>query len=62
MFVLLFFPIALFSEIVGTVAGFGSSVFFVPLAGLQEQSLLDVPSEKDKFGRYGILVRCDEML
>jgi uncharacterized membrane protein YfcA len=30
----LFFLIALFSEIVGTVAGFGSSVFFVPLAGL----------------------------
>jgi uncharacterized membrane protein YfcA len=34
MFVFLFFLIALFSEIVGTVAGFGSSVFFVPLAGL----------------------------
>jgi uncharacterized membrane protein YfcA len=34
MFVSLFFLIALFSEIVGTVAGFGSSVFFVPLAGL----------------------------
>ena len=30
----LFFLIAFFSEIVGTVAGFGSSVFFVPLAGL----------------------------
>ena len=29
-----FFLIALFSEIVGAVAGFGSSVFFVPLAGL----------------------------
>ena len=34
MFVSLFFLIAFFSEIVGTVAGFGSSVFFVPLAGL----------------------------
>lgn len=29
-----FFLIAFFSEVVGTVAGFGSSVFFVPLAGL----------------------------
>jgi uncharacterized protein len=34
MLVFLFFLIALFSEVVGTVAGFGSSVFFVPLAGL----------------------------
>ena len=34
MFVLLFFFLALFSEVAGTVAGFGSSVFFVPLAGL----------------------------
>jgi uncharacterized membrane protein YfcA len=33
MFVFLFFFIAFFSEIVGTVAGFGSSVFFVPFAG-----------------------------
>src|SRR5437762_13495171 len=33
MFTVLFFLIALLSEIVGTVAGFGSSVFFVPLAG-----------------------------
>lgn len=32
--VLLFFFLAFVSEIVGTVAGFGSSVFFVPLAGL----------------------------
>lgn len=30
----LFFLIAFLSEVVGTVAGFGSSVFFVPLAGL----------------------------
>lgn len=34
MFVFLFSLIAFFSEIAGTVAGFGSSVFFVPLAGL----------------------------
>src|SRR5690349_6909954 len=32
MFTLLFFVIALLSEVIGTVAGFGSSVFFVPLA------------------------------
>ena len=30
----LFFLIAFVSEVVGTVAGFGSSVFFVPLAGM----------------------------
>jgi uncharacterized protein len=30
----LFFLIGFFSEVIGTVAGFGSSVFFVPLAGL----------------------------
>ena len=30
----LFFVLALLSEIIGTLAGFGSSVFFVPLAGL----------------------------
>jgi uncharacterized protein len=34
VFVFLFFLIALLSEIVGTIGGFGSSVFFVPLAGL----------------------------
>jgi uncharacterized membrane protein YfcA len=34
MFVFVFFLIAFLSEVVGTVAGFGSSVFFVPLAGL----------------------------
>ena len=34
MFSVLFFLIAFFSEVIGTVAGFGSSVFFVPLAGL----------------------------
>jgi uncharacterized membrane protein YfcA len=30
---ILFFLIAFFSEVIGTIAGFGSSVFFVPLAG-----------------------------
>ena len=30
---LLFFALAFLSEIAGTIAGFGSSVFFVPLAG-----------------------------
>jgi uncharacterized protein len=34
MLPILFFLIAFFSEVVGTIAGFGSSVFFVPLAGL----------------------------
>jgi uncharacterized protein len=34
MFAFLFFLIAFASEVVGTIAGFGSSVFFVPLAGL----------------------------
>ena len=63
MFVFLFFLIALFSEIVGTVAGFGSSVFFVPLAGLffdfhtvlALTSILHVFSNAAKlllFGRY----------
>ena len=33
MSVILFFLLAFCSEIAGTVAGFGSSVFFVPLAG-----------------------------
>jgi len=36
MFTFLFFLIALLSEIVGTVAGFGPSVFFVPLVGFTE--------------------------
>jgi len=63
MFVFLFFFIALFSEIFGTVAGFGSSVFFVPLAGfffdfhtvLALTSLLHVFSNAAKlvlFGRH----------
>ena len=63
MLVFLFFFIALFSEIVGTVAGFGSSVFFVPLAGfffdfhtvLALTSLLHIFSNAAKlvlFGRH----------
>jgi uncharacterized membrane protein YfcA len=63
MFTLLFFLIALLSEIVGTVAGFGSSVFFVPLAGfffdfhqvLALTSILHVSSNAAKllfFGRH----------
>jgi hypothetical protein len=36
MFVLPFFLIAFFSEIVGTVAGFGSSVFSFRLPGCSE--------------------------
>ena len=32
--IILFFILAFASEIVGTVSGFGSSVFFVPLAGM----------------------------
>ena len=32
--VLLFFILAFVSEMIGTVSGFGSSVFFVPLAGM----------------------------
>ncbi|MGZ3725903.1 MAG: TSUP family transporter, partial [Pseudobdellovibrio sp.] len=31
---LLFFTLAFFSEMLGTITGFGSSLFFVPLAGL----------------------------
>ncbi len=34
MLPVLFFLIAFVSEVVGTIAGFGSSVFFVPLAGM----------------------------
>ncbi|WP_153799514.1 sulfite exporter TauE/SafE family protein [Foetidibacter luteolus] len=32
--VLLFFLLAFASEVIGTISGFGSSVFFVPLAGM----------------------------
>jgi uncharacterized membrane protein YfcA len=63
MFTALFFLIALLSEIVGTVAGFGSSVFFVPLASfffgfhqvLALTSILHVFSNAAKlvfFGRH----------
>jgi hypothetical protein len=63
MFAGLFFLIALLSEILGTVAGFGSSVFFVPLAGfffdfhqvLALTSILHVFSNTAKllfFGRH----------
>ena len=64
--VVLFFLIALLSEIVGTVAGFGSSVFFVPLASfffefhqvLALTSILHVFSNAAKlvfFGRHLLL-------
>src|SRR4029077_918268 len=63
MLLFLFFFIALFSEIVGTVAGCGSSLFFVPLAGfffdfhtvLALTSILHVFSNAAKlvlFGRH----------
>jgi len=61
MFTVLFFLIALLSEIVGTVAGFGSSVFFVPLAGfffdfhqvLALTSILHVSSNAAKLAFFG---------
>jgi len=63
MSVLLFFVLAFCSEIAGTIAGFGSSVFFVPLAGfffdfhvvLALTSILHVFSNAAKlvlFGRH----------
>jgi len=59
----LFFLIAFLSEVIGTIAGFGSSVFFVPLAGflfgfhevLALTSILHVFSNAAKlvlFGRH----------
>jgi uncharacterized membrane protein YfcA len=59
----LFIILALFSEVIGTIAGFGSSVFFVPLAGfffdfhtvLALTSILHVFSNAAKlilFGRH----------
>jgi uncharacterized membrane protein YfcA len=65
MLVFLFFLIALFSEVVGTVAGFGSSVFFVPLAGfffdfhhvLALTSILHVFSNAAKLALFGRHVR-----
>ncbi|HKP45978.1 MAG TPA: sulfite exporter TauE/SafE family protein [Pyrinomonadaceae bacterium] len=65
MFTVLFFLIALLSEIVGTVAGFGSSVFFVPLASfffdfhqvLALTSILHVFSNAAKLVLFGKHVR-----
>ena len=65
MFTVLFFLIALLSEIVGTVAGFGSSVFFVPLAGfffdfhqvLALTSILHVFSNAAKLVFFGKHIR-----
>jgi uncharacterized protein len=63
MFVSLFFLIALLAEVVGTIGGFGSSVFFVPLAGL----FFDFHTAAWKLlvchrRSYGFLVRCNGML
>jgi uncharacterized protein len=65
VFTVLFFLTALLSEIVGTVAGFGSSVFFVPLAGfffdfhqvLALTSILHVFSNAAKLVLFGKHVR-----
>ena len=65
MLTVLFFLIALLSEVVGTVAGFGSSVFFVPLAGfffdfhqvLALTSILHVFSNAAKLVFFGKDVR-----
>ncbi len=62
---MLFLLIALLSEVVGTVAGFGSSVFFVPLAGfffdfhqvLALTSILHVFSNAAKLILFGKHVR-----
>ncbi|MDP1803330.1 MAG: sulfite exporter TauE/SafE family protein, partial [Bacteroidota bacterium] len=32
-FLIYFILLALFAEVIGTVGGFGSSLFFVPIAG-----------------------------
>ena len=65
MFPLLFFLTAFLSEIAGTIAGFGSSVFFVPLAGsflpfqevLALTSILHVFSNAAKLVLFGRHVR-----
>jgi len=65
MFTVRFFFIAFLSEIVGTVAGFGSSVFFVPLAGfffnfhqvLALTSILHVFSNAAKLVFFGKHIR-----
>lgn len=63
MFVSVFFLIALFSEIVGAVVGFGSSVFFVPLAGLffDFHTVLALTSILYVFSNAVKLVRSDGM-
>ncbi len=70
MLTVLFFLIALLSEVVGTVAGFGSSVFFVPLAGfffdfhqvLALTSILHVFSNTAKLVFFGKHVRFQLLL
>ena len=70
MLTVLFFLIALLSEVVGTVAGFGSSVFFVPLAGfffdfhqvLALTSILHVFSNAAKLVFFGKHVRFQLLL
>lgn len=65
MFPLLFFVTAFLAEILGTIAGFGSSVFFVPLAGfflpfhqvLALTSILHVFSNTAKLVLFGRHVR-----
>ena len=66
----LFFLIAFFSEVIGTIAGFGSSVFFVPLAGLlfgfhevlALTSILHVFSNAAKLTLFGRHVRWNLLL
>src|SRR5215467_13310705 len=65
MFTVLFFLVAFLSEVVGTIAGFGSSVFFVPLASfffsfhevLALTSILHVFSNTAKLVLFGKHVR-----
>jgi len=65
MSVFVFFLLALLSEVVGTIGGFGSSVFFVPLAGfffdfhtvLALTSILHVFSNAAKLVLFGKHVR-----
>jgi uncharacterized membrane protein YfcA len=67
---ILFFLLALLSEVIGTVAGFGSSVFFVPLAGfffdfrqvLVLTSILHVFSNAAKLVLFGKHVRLSLLL
>jgi uncharacterized protein len=70
MSVPLFFLVAFLSEVVGTLAGFGSSVFFVPLAGfflpfqevLALTSILHVFSNAAKLVLFGRHVRLRVLL